>query len=194
MIIQVTTIGFKNNYWIQNFDVPDDKMWRYFRLPYLAIRNTKIQVMQYKIIRLVFPCGKILKRWKINDKDLCEYCDAESTEDIVHYFCECENIQYFWCTFNRWWSTHCTECIIENDKDVLLGKQCGKCHFVQFNYVILLAKWFIYTGKKAKRDIFFLDYLIFLKKNLDVEKYIYNRQDKYAKFLDLWGEIYDDLL
>jgi exonuclease III len=184
-------IPYSNFYWTNEHSIPEEKLWKYFRLPYLVIRNTKIQIMQYKIQKQVFPCQKMLKQWRVENDSTCKQCTISATDDIVHYFCACEQIQLFWSSFNKWWSNICIECIIVDDIDVLLGKYCKKCHFVQLNFTLLCAKWFIYTTKKDNRSPFFLDFLSYLKKNLQIEYAIYKRNDNTYKYETMWGEIYD---
>ncbi len=54
--------------------------------------------------------------------------------------------------------------------DVLFGKYFDKTDYVcaTVNYVILYAKWYMYRYK----DRFFLDYLVDLRCNVVIEKYI----------------------
>lgn len=77
--------------------------------------------------------------------DRCDRC-AEK-EDIFHFFFECQTIKAFWDNLATWLGGK--EGIVEFPEDLteeefLLGVIEREGDFSLFNYILLLAKFFIY--------------------------------------------------
>ena len=147
--------------------------------------------MQYKIIHNIYPCRLKLYPWRIFESSQCLYCDE--TDNIMHHFVSCINMQIFWSSLSRWWSSLCINCNIADDVDILLGIKRKMCHSLQLNFVILYAKWFVYRMKYLEKECFFLHFLPELKFRLLVEEKIYLKQGRYLQFLELWNEILQGL-
>lgn len=70
---------------------------------FCTTRETKIQSLQYKISHRVIPCNVFLKRLRISDSDLCNYCQAK--DSVPHFFFTCEVVKPFWKTVASWFSS-----------------------------------------------------------------------------------------
>ncbi len=58
---------------IQDFESANEKSWhRIFKLPFVVLRNAKIQTFLYKVLHRVIPCNKWLYNTKVKDSEICE--------------------------------------------------------------------------------------------------------------------------
>ena len=178
-------------YWIRSLGVPEVHMKKYYEIPYLYMRQTKIQTMQYKILHNFYACNLKLYKWKIVNSNKCLHC--EITDTLEHHFFECVHMQVFWRSFCGWWKNYCVDCC-PNDiftcKQVILGVIERVCHKPQLNYLLLLAKWYVFKVKYLQGRCFFLDFLSDVKVNLNIEQNIYKVNNNYHKYLELWYELH----
>ena len=178
-------------YWIRSFGVPEAHMKKYYEIPYLYMRQTKIQTMQYKILHNFYACNLKLYKWKIVHSNKCLHC--ETTDTLEHHFFECVHMQVFWRSFCGWWKNYCMDCC-PNDlftcKQVILGVIEKVCHKPQLNYLLLLAKWYVFKVKHLQGKCFFLDFLSDVKTNLNIEQSTYKLKNNYIKYLELWYELH----
>ncbi len=47
---------------------------RIFKLPFITVRDTKIQTFQYRLIQKTITCNKWLHNIKIKNCSVCNYC------------------------------------------------------------------------------------------------------------------------
>ena len=180
--------------WRNQFGIEITELSKYYKLPFESIRQTKIQCMQYKIINNIYACILKLYHWKIKNSSQCKYCDQ--VDNVLHHFYYCNDIKLFWNSFHNWWSQTCKKCIYVQAltaKQVVLGITEKVCHKPQLNYIILLAKWYIFRSKYLGEACFFIEYLSELKNNLESERVIYNKNNKHILFIEMWQEIYNNL-
>ncbi len=105
-------------------------------------------------------CNQWLKRIKIKESDTCSFSNL--TDDIAHFFINCENTNTFPKTWGLWWErlTNIRECehIIEH---ILFNKN----NTIIIDVCIMHATYFIYQTKiKNDNKIEFVTYLFLLKK------------------------------
>ena len=80
--------------WDMFYEITKEEWQTIFRIPYILIRETKIQSLQFKILHRIFPCKTNLKRWKIYDIEECDECGG--IEDLQYYFALCGEVRAFW--------------------------------------------------------------------------------------------------
>ena len=180
--------------WAKQFGVQPENLKQYYLLPFRYIKQTKIQSMQYKIIHGIYACNLKLFHWKIKPSNLCSYCNE--VDNTVHHFYTCKEMALFWHTFHNWWSNICKKCIIckpLTPLQVLLGVTEQICHKTQLNYLILLAKWYIFRTKYLEKQCFFVEFLTDIKNNLETEKVIYYKNNQIIKFIEMWQAVYDNI-
>jgi hypothetical protein len=97
----------------------------------------------------------------------------------------------FWNSLANWWQLLCPECEPISEIDVTLGSTHRNCHFLQINYILLAARWYISREKRGEQECFFMAFLIELKNKLEIMKSISVKNDKYPNFCEKWEEIYD---
>ena len=77
------------HYWRTNFELVDNQLTKFFRLPYDCVRDSKMHALQYKIIALIYPCRVKLFQWRIMNDSICLYCKQH--DDLQHHFWHCES-------------------------------------------------------------------------------------------------------
>jgi hypothetical protein len=160
-------------------------------IPFIVTSETKIQSLQFKIFHNTYITREKLFKWQKKPNPLCTYCGQLDT--ITHHFALCDEITCFWNSLSNWWHTMCPDCKQLSECDILLGSPYRKCHFIQFNYIILAAKWYIYRQNLNEEPYSFLSFLPELKKKILTLKYIANKKDNYVKFHNTWQKILDNL-
>jgi hypothetical protein len=177
--------------WKKILNIEADELKPFFRIPYSSVRDTKIQSLQYKILNNIYVTRLRLKQWRVKDSSTCLYCNT--TDDLLHHFCHCNDITIFWNTV-----VNTISCILNTpyqleDKDILLGIDQNILHKKQMNYVILQGKWFIFTKKHLGLKCCALEFLPYLKNKIKTELIIHLNNKSLDKFTKIWSELYDGL-
>ena len=180
--------------WIDQFPFLNDQDFQsYFNLIPSSTKETKMQVFQYKIMHRIFPCEYQLHLWKIVEDAKCEHCSKIDT--ISHYFYECPNSLTFWKHVEKWVINNIHQTIKLTKTDIIFGiptknKDYELCYL---NYIIVHGKWYLYQRKLNQSILCFLDYLIYLKQKLIVERYTYSSKGDLERFNCKLGHLYDAL-
>ncbi len=74
-----------------------------FKLPFITVRETKIQTFQYKLIKKTSPCNKWFHNIKIKNCSVCDYC--MNVDDLPHFFIRCLKVKEFWLHWFNWWES-----------------------------------------------------------------------------------------
>lgn len=113
---------------------------------YATTRETKFQSFQYKIIHAITPCRKFLKQLRIVDDDRCPHCGI--TDDIVHFFCQCEKVQAFWTKVHQWLSSQADIHLQHvTPKEIILGVDDSSPNGSMINFILLHFRFFIHRQR-----------------------------------------------
>lgn len=130
-------------------------------LPFQTVRDSKMQVFQFKIISRILSCKENLNNWNITD-DFCVFCGE--TETIGHLFYYSADVRKsLFKMLEKWSNTVLNLQLHPTITDVLFGKYFDRS---AMNYVILYAKWYMYRHGAI---FFFLHYIVDLKYNVVIE-------------------------
>ena len=183
--------------WHETFQVPVDpninpQMWEIiFTLPFKSCDETYLQSFQYKIIHRIIPCNYWLHVLKVKENPECERCKVNDT--IPHYFIHCSMLNNFWTFLSNWWLRTFKAIIPNEDSFIIFGIETDT-HSVIFNYMLILAKWYIYRCKAIViKNIDFFDFLQFLKSKLVLKQLYYKYNDKMHAFDSKWGALFESL-
>lgn len=176
------------NKWAEVFHIEDIDWSCIFIQCYISSRETKLQTLQYKIIHRIFPCQKWLYIHKVVDSPKCQFC--EDLDDIIHYFTSCRRVIDFWNNLQSWWNNLSEYTIICTPKHILFGMYYDNEYYAAINHVILLAKSYIYNCNLHQKPMCFFNFLIELKKNLDIEENICTKRNTSPLFDKRWKNIY----
>ena len=129
---------------------------------------------------------------RVIDSPNCEHCGE--IDSLIHFFIECNYVAVFWNNLQNWASTIYNEQapLIFSPGIVIFGFEGNSDYAKAINYIILLAKYFIYV-KRLQND-FTMDmraFLSFLRYKLRIEKNIAmrNKSSQFEKFMRIYLDI-----
>ena len=138
-----------NYKWIQEIGNFSNQELNNYNRVIKSIKEVKLKDFQYKINNKILVTKSFL--YKINkiDNDLCEYCQLQP-ETICHIFLECAKVKQFWNSLRIWPINNSNIHIDLNDKSILFSYQDNN---VLKNYILVVAKYYIYANKFCKKDL-----------------------------------------
>ena len=74
-----------------NYDIDEDEWFISFR----SSNETRLRVLQWKILHNIYPTNILLSKMKITESNLCSYC-SNSVDFIEHFFFQCPKTNIFW--------------------------------------------------------------------------------------------------
>ena len=112
-----------------------------FRLPFLAVRDAKVQYFQFRFIHRLVATNSFLYKIKLKDSPICTFCKVEN-ETLAHLFWSCEIIRSFWHELFMRCTRHSFDLSLEF---INFGLTNEVKHPV--NFLLLHAKHFIFNCK-----------------------------------------------
>ena len=179
------------NRWMEQLCLDDSDWPNIFIQPYFSTRETALQSFHYRIIHRIVPCKKWLFNQKVINSPNCLKCNQ--IDDIIHYFVECREVKDFWKRLESWWNRTTGFDIVCTTKHILFGVYYDNVYYSHVNYVLLLAKWFIYRQNIKDRPICFYNFLRELKEKLKLEEYICVKNNTSHHFHTKWNIVIDNL-
>ena len=83
------------------YGINESELSLYYFLPFVVTHETKLSILQIKILRNIFPTNLHLYRMNIRDSSSCPICN-DSTQTIEHMFITCSSAIEFWNQFYKW--------------------------------------------------------------------------------------------
>ena len=79
-------------FWARKYEIEFDRaLWL---IPFKYSGETKLQILQWKILHNIYPTGIILAKMKVKENNLCETCQVP--DFLEHFFVHCTRVQDFW--------------------------------------------------------------------------------------------------
>ena len=152
-----------------------------------ATKETKLQNFQYKFLMLIISTNKFLLKCNIAMSALCDFCTME-IETINHLFWEYLYVQQFWTELSNLLKD-CNIGITFSLRTITFGitQRINNPNIQVKNFIILLAKYFIFKSKCKKLPLSFIHFKSYLKQRLKVEKQIHLMKDKLTQFGRKWS-------
>ena len=72
-----------------------------YRLHFECTKISKLRVFQFKLLQRRLATNDFLKKIKLRDNDLCNFCQIEE-ETLIHLFWNCTVTSCFWHDFRQW--------------------------------------------------------------------------------------------
>ncbi len=119
------------------FKETSTNVWpRIFKLPFITIRDTKIQTFQYRLIQKTIPCNKWVHNIKIKNCCVCDYC--MNVDDLPHFFTRCINVKEIWLHWiNRW--KNFSGIVIRNSQEL------KNAYYLVFHPIVMLCKYLTFV-------------------------------------------------
>ncbi len=162
-----------------------------YKMPYLMTKDTKIISFQFKITHRILACGKQLYIWKIDKTKNCPSCGEIDT--IEHYLVDCKLVRHFWTTIITWLENATNVKFLIYTPEVIFGIPNEEKDMVldHYNFVLLLAKYYVYKTKQAQKTVDAFMFLRECKHELTIKEEAALMMDKLDKFEQHWGTLYD---
>ena len=126
--------------------------------------DTKLRYFQYKFLMRILPSNSFLLKCNIVSSSLCDFCNMHE-ETILHLFWECQISRDFWNRVEMLLNNKGFNITVNYEK-ISLGMFSLKNENNIVNYILILAKYFIFRSKYEK-----------IIPNIDkFIKYLYKRQ------------------
>ena len=176
--------------WEHSYCIDED--WStVFALPYSCTRDTRLQAFQFRIIHRILPCRKWLHTLTVVDSDLCIICS--DVDDIEHFLFSCPTTKMFWDHLEKWWNRLQLCNVSLTLKHIVFGIYYDLSYFAEINFIILLAKHYIYIRKHYRQEICFFAFLNTLKYRLTIEEEIHKMNNTLDTFKKKWQKVYSEL-
>lgn len=128
--------------WNASFTLTEDYWAVIFKMPFIALSDTKIQYFQFRFLHRVLGTNKLLYYMNKVESPLCNFCHIE-TESVEHLF----------------WSCHITSSFLLDAEQLFFGRQfilTNRDFFFGYNLVldhpmnffILHCKYYLYICKQ----------------------------------------------
>jgi hypothetical protein len=182
--------------WIEKHDDIDvgDNFWQLiYETPFHLTKNSKVLMVQYKLVHRILAVNHNLKKWERIDNSECELCGKDDT--LEHFIFECPTTNALWHNIHSWWKTEFQFSIPITLLEVIFGapNEIIDKHINLLNYMILHAKYYIYVSKKQDKQICLYDFLLMLKKELKLKKTYYLENSRAQTFDKNWNELYSKI-
>ena len=158
-----------------------------------STNDIKLRNFQYKYLKRIVPTNQFLTKCNIVGSALCEFCSME-IESVSYLFWECAHVQQFWTSVADLLRV-CDSNINITVKTITFGicQSKPKCDAIVINFIIFLAKYFIFQNKQNKKVPNMHVFMYYLSNRIKIEKEIALLNDKLAFFEYKWGKVLDKL-
>ena len=174
--------------WQNEFSLNTDFKWENIYLTQHKItKDSKLRWFQYRLLQRILSTNTFLCKIGIKQDNKCTFCN-NCPETLIHIFWECSIIQNFWKNLETWLKGGCVHIRSLNltKYDVIFQIQDRQRTDNVLNFIILLAKSYIYNMKyknKIPQLISFQKWLLF---NYNTEKFIAYSNCMWDKFNKIW--------
>ena len=76
--------------WFQDLHFNHDHVYKSLLLIKNSVKEPKLLAIQFKIVHNITNCGSNLVKWKIKCDKMCEFCDDNVTDTLMHSLFECK--------------------------------------------------------------------------------------------------------
>ena len=125
-------------------------------IPFSCTNETYLHSLQWKIIHEIYPTGTILKKIKIRQSDMCQFCGE--MDSLEHFFFNCSKVKCIWDEISRHIEGITNKYIRLTAKKVMIGLDkgdvSGKNNLNRINHLILIGKATISKAKYVKSNNF----------------------------------------
>jgi len=168
----------------------DNLDWKnIYKMPFMSTIDTKLRTFQYKYVTRILPTNVLLYKCKLSNSSLCDFCNMH-TETLKHLFWECHHIQHFWSRLKTYL---CGKNMVFNMDYKVISFGSNKDHSQHIlDFIILLAKYFIFKSKLEKSVPNYMNVIKYLKERKTIEEQIAFMKDKLNTHNKKWNQLIFD--
>ena len=184
----IKTSIHKPRIWINLDNEPEIDFRDVYIMPFVTFKDSNSRIFQYKFLNNILVNKYWLKKWKLEDDDLCNFCKNES-ETQMHLFWECEHTKLFWNEFELFCQKYGIDFNILQSKNLILIGTNQKHDIL--NILIIKAKQYIQLCRDKQIKLNFKGFLEYLKHFAHIEFLVAKNKGTCAltKFLERWDKI-----
>ena len=141
------SIGF----WKRKFGIDIE---RYLGNAIRACKETRLRLLHFKILHNIYPTNILLRKMKIKNTDMCEFCNTH--DFIEHFFFHCKRLENFGKEIEQYIMVMTGTKIKINERNALFGILATEHHILRdrtindINMILLVAKMCISKVKYGK--------------------------------------------
>jgi len=121
-----------------------------YSLPFNVTKDTRLAILQYKIIHHILPTNSTLFRDSIKEHDKCHLCGERQT--LTHLFVACSEARLFWSLFTNWWSSKNGNRITLDENEITYGVTDNFACHLGLNLCMIIAKYYLYTASRKEEE------------------------------------------
>ena len=132
------------NFWKNTFSVDNNVMKTFFKFIFRSLHDNKLKMFKWKLFHNILPTGKNLKRWKIEETDICRKCGE--CDDIEHFFVTCKGLDHLWHDVS---SNFKRIGVTENLRTTLcmvLGHRLNQEEYTEVNFILTILGYSIFKA------------------------------------------------
>ena len=161
--------------------------WKQVFMKIHKIQETKLKWMQVRIVHRILATNVILKEMGVQMNNMCTFCQIER-DSIDHVFWKCNFATLFWNGLENIINEKCDHAanFKFTEKLVLFGIDDNVRTDDILDFIIILAKSFMYACKVNDRIPTHLNFLTQLKSRYDLEEYNARLTMNMVSFRNSW--------
>ena len=168
----------------EEYSEHNDWMWKKVNvLPFRITKDTRLRLLQYKLIHRILPTNIFLAKIKLVDSPMCSFCESED-ETYSHLFYSCPYVSKLIQDISKWISDNTIYNFNFCEATFLLGLPGG--HNNVINLLMLLCKQYVYFCRLKKKNVSVVALKAHISFYYSIEKYMYKSNGKLQAFADRW--------
>ena len=136
----------------------------------------------------ILPCRSSLFRAGLVDDDICPVCKLEK-QSLLHMLYNFNESLLFWEKFTQWWQEKFSETIFLSVDAILFGWHQNANNKRVLNYILIIAKYYIFTTSVCDNNLSFDCFLLRLNSKLDVLRTIAIKNKPLNKLETTWAPL-----
>lgn len=160
-----------------------------YRKHFKTTQETKLCWFQFRLVHRILTTNVYFSKLHIIDSANCNFCD-NCGETLLHLFWDCNIVRLFWDDLVKWISEKCDHvCDLKLSPELVIfgGDNLTKFDCV-FDLILLLAKFYIYKCRCAKREPNITAFKNELGLRYSIEKKIHFCNKTLDKFQSKWRQ------
>ena len=141
------------SFWLKKLNVQLTN--RYWSSVFTATKETRLRVLQWKILHNIYPTNILLTKIGLKDTETCTACTSGDKDYIEHFFYECNEIKPIWRLVESAIKETVDTNITINQTIALLGyheDNVSKLEHQKINHLIIIAKMCISKFRYGTRS------------------------------------------